>query len=148
VFQTWTDPVHLAKWWGPKGASTTVLKFDLRVGGVFHYGMVNPMGGTMYGKFTYTKIEAPSLLEWVLCFADADANPVACPFFPVWPMEVFNSISLTEDDGITTLTLRGGPQNASQAEIDAYASMHASMQQGFAGSFDILEEYIASLQDA
>ena len=33
VFQAWTDPSHLAKWWGPAGFTNTFHQFDLRPGG-------------------------------------------------------------------------------------------------------------------
>jgi uncharacterized protein YndB with AHSA1/START domain len=29
VFAVWTDPTHLAQWWGPRGFSTTTSAFDL-----------------------------------------------------------------------------------------------------------------------
>ena len=34
VFSVWTDPKHLAQWWGPYGFTTTTHSFDLRPGGV------------------------------------------------------------------------------------------------------------------
>ncbi len=33
VFRAWTDPDHLAKWWGPKGFTNTFQEFDMRPGG-------------------------------------------------------------------------------------------------------------------
>jgi len=33
VFQAWTDPEHLAKWWGPKNCTSEILHLDLRPGG-------------------------------------------------------------------------------------------------------------------
>lgn len=35
VWKVWTDPVHLARWWGPKGFSTTTREMDLRPGGIW-----------------------------------------------------------------------------------------------------------------
>lgn len=34
VFAAWTDPKHLAQWWGPNGFTTTTHAFDFRPGGV------------------------------------------------------------------------------------------------------------------
>ena len=42
VWRVWTDPNHLAQWWGPKGFTVDVAKLDLRPGGRFHYGMRAP----------------------------------------------------------------------------------------------------------
>jgi uncharacterized protein YndB with AHSA1/START domain len=34
VFRAWTDPEHLAQWWGPHGFTNPVCEVDLRPGGV------------------------------------------------------------------------------------------------------------------
>ncbi len=33
VFQAWTDPAHLSKWWGPEYVEVTHCEMDVRVGG-------------------------------------------------------------------------------------------------------------------
>ena len=33
VFKLWTEPHHLAQWWGPKGFTNPVCELDARVGG-------------------------------------------------------------------------------------------------------------------
>jgi len=33
VWQLWTDPEHFAAWYGPDGASISIAKMDVRVGG-------------------------------------------------------------------------------------------------------------------
>jgi uncharacterized protein YndB with AHSA1/START domain len=44
VWQVWTDPAHIAQWWGPKGFTTRVEEMDLRPGGQSRYVMVGPDG--------------------------------------------------------------------------------------------------------
>ncbi|HXL81520.1 MAG TPA: SRPBCC domain-containing protein, partial [Pyrinomonadaceae bacterium] len=39
VWQAWTDPKQLVKWWGPKNFTAPVAKIDLRVGGKYLYCM-------------------------------------------------------------------------------------------------------------
>jgi uncharacterized protein YndB with AHSA1/START domain len=39
VWSMWTDPVHFAAWYGPPGATVTVLTMDVRVGGKRHVAM-------------------------------------------------------------------------------------------------------------
>jgi uncharacterized protein YndB with AHSA1/START domain len=34
VFRTWTDPKHLARWWGPRGFTNPVYELDVRPGGL------------------------------------------------------------------------------------------------------------------
>jgi len=33
VWKAWTEPVHLAKWWGPRGFTTTIREVDVRRNG-------------------------------------------------------------------------------------------------------------------
>jgi len=33
IWQMWTDPAHFAAWYGPDGASISIAKMDVRVGG-------------------------------------------------------------------------------------------------------------------
>jgi hypothetical protein len=44
VWEAWTDPKHLEKWWGPNGFTTTTKEFDFRVGGVWRHVMHGPDG--------------------------------------------------------------------------------------------------------
>jgi uncharacterized protein YndB with AHSA1/START domain len=44
VWSAWTKPEHLAKWWGPKGFTTTIEDFDLKPGGHFKQTMHGPDG--------------------------------------------------------------------------------------------------------
>ncbi|MHC5832643.1 MAG: SRPBCC domain-containing protein, partial [Nostoc sp.] len=44
MFQAWTDPKHIAQWWGPKGFTTRVIEMDLRPGGKWRYVMTGPDG--------------------------------------------------------------------------------------------------------
>lgn len=44
VWEAWTNPEHVAKWWGPDGFTTTIKKMDFRVGGVWKLVMHGPDG--------------------------------------------------------------------------------------------------------
>ena len=145
VWRAWTEADHLAQWWGPKGCSLEVLKFELRPGGVFHYAMSFSAGKPMYGKFVYREVAAPERLVFVNSFSDADGGLTRAPFPQlggVWPLEVLNNLMLLEDGNKTLLTLRGFPVNATQPEIEAYVSMFDSMRQGFGGTLDALAGHL------
>lgn len=147
VFKVWSQAEHLAKWWGPKGSSITIAKFEFVPGGVFHYKMeMGPM--TMWGKFVYHDINPYDSISFVNSFSDEEGNITRNPFpgMPVWPLEILNKLTLTEVNGKTTLTLRGRPINASAGEIEAYENSFDSMRGGFAGSFMVLDEYLAGIQ--
>jgi uncharacterized protein YndB with AHSA1/START domain len=44
VWKAWTDPKHIAQWWGPKGFTTRVEQMDFRPGGIWRYVMCSPDG--------------------------------------------------------------------------------------------------------
>ena len=53
VWMAWTDPRHMAQWWGPKGFTNPVCELDLRPGGAIRIHMQAPNGAVypMTGSF-------------------------------------------------------------------------------------------------
>jgi uncharacterized protein YndB with AHSA1/START domain len=146
VFKAWTDPAHLAKWWGPKGFNITSSKMELHPGGIFLYSMVTPDSQEIWGKFIYREITPPEKLVFITSFSDRDGGLTRIPWLANWPMEVLNVITFTENNGKTTLNLKGGPINASEEEIASFAEGRDGMAQGFAGAFEQLDAHLASVQ--
>lgn len=145
VFQAFTQAEHLQHWWGPKGMDLTVLNLDLRPGGVFHYGMRSLDGQSMYGIFHFREIISPEKLIFTSGFADEAGNLIRAPFSPVFPMELYNEYTFSDENGKTLLTLRGYPLIATEEEKLFYASMKDNMRQGFGGTFDKLDDYLKAL---
>ncbi|MFD0670897.1 SRPBCC domain-containing protein [Cohnella sp. GCM10027633] len=145
VYKVWTEPKHFGSWWGPKGFSLEVAKMDVRPGGMFLGCQKSPDGQhAMWGKFVYREVQAPEKLVWVQSFSDEEGNTVRAPFNPNWPLEILNVLTLVENDGVTVLTLEGGPLNASDDEQAAFDAMAPMVGQGFAGTFEQLANYLAS----
>lgn len=148
VWQVWTQGEHLAQWWGPKGCSIRVAKADVRPGGEFHYAMSFGSAPEMWAKFVYREVEPPKRLVYVSSFSDAEGGMTRAPFPQLrgtFPLEILNTLTLTESDGTTTVTVRGHPINATAEERATYRGMLGSMQQGFTGTFDALAEYLGRL---
>jgi uncharacterized protein YndB with AHSA1/START domain len=122
-----------------------VARLDLKPGGTFHYSMRSPDGLEMWGKFVYREVAAPERIVFVNSFSDAEGNLVRHPFAAAWPLEVLNTLTLAEHEGKTTLTLSGGPINATDEERGVFDAGHASMQKGFGGTFDQLAEYLTTM---
>ena len=142
VWKAWSEPERLAQWWGPKGCKLEVRKLEFKPGGIFHYGM--QMGpGMWWGRFVYREIEKPERIVFVSSFSDETGGVTRAPFSPTWPLEVLNNLTLTEENGKTTVSLRGGPINPTQEERANFENMFGSMEQGFGGTFDQLDEYLA-----
>jgi uncharacterized protein YndB with AHSA1/START domain len=145
VWKAFTEPDRLTHWWGPKGFTTHVLKLELRPGGVFFYSQKTPDGREMFGKWVYREIIAPERLVIVSSFTDERGNPVRHPLSPNWPLEMLGTSTFTENQERTTLTIRTKPINASESERKTFYDGESSMEQGFAGTFDRLDEYLATL---
>ena len=116
---------------------------DFRPCGSFHYSMRSPDGHVMWGKFVFRDLCAPERMVFVSSFSDEEGNITRAPFSPTWPLEILNTVTLTEFDGKTTVTLRGGPTNATEEERETFWNAQELLRQGFAGTFNQLAAYLA-----
>ena len=64
VWSVWTDPKHLAQWWGPDGFRTTTSSFDFKPGGVWRFVMHGPDGRDYENRVTFDEIVPPELLRY------------------------------------------------------------------------------------
>lgn len=83
VWEAWTEAERLERWWGPKRCRTSVIKLDLRPGGIFHHALHWPQGQDMWGKFVYREIAAPERLVLVNSFADEEGRIAPVPHIKV-----------------------------------------------------------------
>ena len=56
VWEAWTQPEHIAKWWSPKGMETKIIEHDFSVGGKWKYSMPMPNGQEFIADGEYTEI--------------------------------------------------------------------------------------------
>ena len=75
VYEAWTDPKHLAQWWGPNGFSTTTHSFDFRPGGIWRFVMHGPDGRDYQNRITWDEIARPERLTYHHG-GDEDVEPV------------------------------------------------------------------------
>jgi uncharacterized protein YndB with AHSA1/START domain len=64
VFEAFTDPKHLAQWWGPNGFTTTTSSFDMKPGGVWRFVMHGPDGRDYQSRITYEEIVPPERIVY------------------------------------------------------------------------------------
>jgi len=64
VFAAWTDPKHLAQWWGPNGFTTTTHSFDFRPGGQWRFVMHGPDGRDYQNLVTFDEISRPDRIVY------------------------------------------------------------------------------------
>lgn len=77
VWEAYTDPRKLERFWGPPGYPATFERFDLTPGGIASYAMQSPEGQKYRGLWEFVAIEGPHRLVVIDRFADDDGEPLA-----------------------------------------------------------------------
>jgi uncharacterized protein YndB with AHSA1/START domain len=99
VWDLWSDPRKLERWWGPPAYPATFETHDLTPGGHATYVMTGPAGTTVRGRWRITAVDPPTSLEFTDAFADTDGAPVGdMPVFTV-------RVRLAERDGGTRMEM-------------------------------------------
>jgi uncharacterized protein YndB with AHSA1/START domain len=136
VFKMWTEPKHLAQWWGPHGYTNPVCEVDLRPGGKLLIHMqdpvlpVNPMTGVFH------EIVEPERLVFT-GFAAPDSNGAA-------QLEVLTTVTFEELHGRTKLTMRAQVLKATPQMGPALDGM----TQGWTESLERLGDVLVNPFDA
>jgi uncharacterized protein YndB with AHSA1/START domain len=127
VFDVWTNPEHVSKWFAPFDCVVTKCSIDLRAGGSYHIVFVTEDGTECSFVGTFLEVEAPT-------------RTVATWLFEGWPdAEAVETVELHETDGVTTLSM-------TMVFRDQAGRGH--MTGGSGGqqsSFDHMEDYLRSL---
>lgn len=113
VWQAWTNPDYISKWWGPKDFTAPTIKNDFRVGGKYLYCMRGPAGTEFDKDFwstgTYKEIVPLKKIVTTDSFADENGNVVPSSYYGMEgiPLELLVTVLFEElDEGKTKLTLR------------------------------------------
>ncbi len=72
VWEVWTNPRHVALWWGPKGFTNTIHEMDVRPGGLWRLTMHGPDGTDYPNRIEFLEVVKPERL--VFHHGD-DTNP-------------------------------------------------------------------------
>ena len=85
LFDAWTDPEQLTRWWGPVGVSCPAASVDLRVGGAYRIENLLPDGATVVIEGEFVAIERPRRLvyTWRVRPGPATEERVTVAFHPV-----------------------------------------------------------------
>jgi len=128
VFKVWTQPEHLARWWGPRGYTLISYKADVRAGGTFRFGTRSPENTEHWAHGTYREVTPPDRLVFITAWENPDGSP---------KHETIVTLTFAEQDGKTKLTLK-------QTLFESVTSrdLHRG---GWSTTLDMLDEYLATL---
>jgi uncharacterized protein YndB with AHSA1/START domain len=133
VYEAWTTPELVRRWWSAKRGETTVVEMDLRVGGAWRYAMVTDRGleVAFHGEYREVvpneRIVSTEVYEGI---PDGEENAT------------LNTATFDESGGRTTLTLL--VEAPSKAARDAI--IESGMEDGLQDALDLLEEAAESLR--
>lgn len=99
VFDAWTDPKQLPKWFAPEGCNITFRTLDIRQNGSFHYCIHTPQHGDCWCKGKYLEIVRPEKLVFTMEVADASGNnvsPTEAGMDTDWPVSTTVTILFNE----------------------------------------------------
>lgn len=147
LFDMWSNPDHFSKWLAPTGFEMEFLKCDIKSGARSFYCMSGPGGMKMYGRAHYLEVEKPSSLVYTQQFCDAEEKVTRHPMSPTWPETMLTTVSLTpegEEQTRVTITWECYGDSTSE-ELATFIQGRAGMTQGWTGSLDKLEAYLANV---
>lgn len=119
VWRAWTVPEEYAKWLAPEGFTISHCEIDLRVSGKSLICMRSESGDEIWSGGEYLEIEPPERLVTSDYFTDEQGKWVSATRYGMpgeWPEDCRIEITLTENEGKTTLRMRQGPLPEGMAE--------------------------------
>ena len=127
VFDAWTKPELLVRWYGARGWHLVGCEVDLRVGGTWRFVSSGPDGGTMVQSGVYQEIRAPDRLSYTEKFDNQS-----------YPGETLVTHVFVERTATTTVTstLRYPSRDARDIVL------RYPMARGVGESFDRLDELL------
>jgi uncharacterized protein YndB with AHSA1/START domain len=132
VYEAWTTPELVKRWWNAKRGEVTICDIDLRVGGSWRWVMETEDGFEVGFHGEYREIvpnERIVSTEVYEGISDAEAHAS------------LNTMTLSEVDGSTTLTIL--VQHKSKQDRDAH--IESGMEAGMQDAMDLLEQVAISL---
>lgn len=66
LWEWWTDPARVVRWWGPAGFRTTVHEMDVRPGGLWNHTMHGPDGTDYPSMARFIEVVRPARLSYSL----------------------------------------------------------------------------------
>jgi uncharacterized protein YndB with AHSA1/START domain len=127
VFNAFTDPDAIRRWWGQRDTETIVDGLEARTGGRWRF-VERDKDGNEYGFHgVFHEVTSPERIVWTFEFEGMPGHVL---------LETF---SFQEQDGKTHMV----DSSVFQSVADRDGMLQSGMESGAAESFDRLDEYLA-----
>ena len=131
VFKAWTDPKHLAQWWGPSNFTNPVCQVDPTPGGAIFIVMRAPDGTEHPMSGVFQEVVAPERLVFSNNALAGDGS---------YLLEGLTKVYFEDHEGKTKMTL----ETAVVGLVEMAAQMIEGMETGWSQSLVRLEELLAA----
>lgn len=151
LWEAFTDPRQLERFWGPPGWPATFTSFDFEPGGRATYYMTGPRGEKSGGSWEFLSIDAPRGFEVLDAFADESGTPI--PDMPVSRMvfsfdstatgsQLRNTTHFTTADALEQVVAMGMIEGATMAmsQLDRVLEGLRAYAQGKGTQTEILDD--------
>jgi uncharacterized protein YndB with AHSA1/START domain len=125
VFAAWTNPDHLARWWGPTGFRTSSCTVRLTEGGQWRTCIIDDRGTELWASGVYRDIVRPERLAFSFAWETADGSR---------GHETLVTITFADRDGKTEMTFH-------QAVFESVESRD-NHESGWAETFAALADHM------
>jgi len=147
VWQAWTNPEMVKKWWGPKGFWAPSVKIDFKVGGKYIYAMHGPSGSEfdldMYSSGVYKEIVPLKKLVVTDYFSDKKGNLVDLVIMGMdadMPAEMEVIVTFADERGNKTKLTITYPKPKSEIQFEAMKK--SGMEDGWNSSLDKMAKLV------
>jgi uncharacterized protein YndB with AHSA1/START domain len=130
VFEAWTKPEHVRRWFGLRGSTLSVCEIDLRVGGTWRWVIREHDGNELAFSGEYREVVRPERLVFTQWY---EAIPGA---------DMVVTLTFAEQNGKTTL--RQHLLYKSQELRDGH--LMSGMEEGMLVTFERLDEVLESMK--
>lgn len=124
VFDAWTTPALLARWFAPKGCSFELLRAELRAGGGFH-ACVRNGSFVCWTVADFVEVTRPERIVFLWRLADESGAPASARsqgHHHDWPDETQVTVTFAARPGGTLVTLEQTVSEALAKQTGAYPS--------------------------
>ncbi len=124
VWKVWTEPDHIAKWWGPNGFTNTIDEMTVKPGGAWRFMMHGPDGKNYPNEIIFSEVVKPERLVYTH----------TAPKF-------YSTVTFEEQGGKTQLTMRMVFNTAKERDqvVKEFGALEGAIQ-----TFTRLEEYLVT----
>jgi uncharacterized protein YndB with AHSA1/START domain len=125
VYEAFTNPTELARWWGPEGFITPSLKLQARVGERYRIEMQPPEGDAFFLSGELREVDPPARLAYTFLWEDPDPDDV----------DTVVALAFRDLGESTEVSLSQGP-----FKTEARRALH---REGWRDSLDKLEQLLS-----